>query len=258
MKTVSERLKHAREWKGWTQAQLAVAADVSTGTVGNIEAGLRQSKGSIPQIADALGVSYQWLANDKGEMLSPAKLLESEFSKQIHPLAQANQAQSAIESDSLKPILVWEHPDELPEGEYVFVPRLNIQLSTGHGREQIDVDLIKDKPQAFRADWIRELRLKPAGLASMRVTGDSMEPRLYSGDAVVVDTADTEVLDGKAYALWYDGGERIKRLFRLPGGGVRIVSDNRDKYPSIDLSADQCQHVRIIGRVRHVASTRGL
>lgn len=175
-----------------------------------------------------------------------------------HHQPQSNQAHVATESDSLKQILVWEHPDELPEGEYVFVPRLNVQLSTGHGREQIDVDLIKDKPQAFRADWIRELRLKPAGLASMRVTGDSMEPRLYSGDAVVVDTADTEVLDGKAYALWYDGGERIKRLFRLPGGGVRIVSDNRDKYPSIDLSADQCQHVRIIGRVRHVASTRGL
>jgi len=70
METIAARLKKAREWKGWKQSQLAVAADVSTGTIGNIEAGIRQAKGSIPQIADALGVSYQWLANGQGEMLA--------------------------------------------------------------------------------------------------------------------------------------------------------------------------------------------
>lgn len=68
MKTLAERLKYARDRKGWTQAQLALAADLSTGTVGNIEAGLRQAKGSIPQIAEALGVSYRWLATGAGEI----------------------------------------------------------------------------------------------------------------------------------------------------------------------------------------------
>lgn len=71
MKTIAERLKEARELKGWTQAQLAIAADVSTGTIGNIESGARKSKGSIPQIAKAMGVSYEWLANEVGPMLPP-------------------------------------------------------------------------------------------------------------------------------------------------------------------------------------------
>lgn len=62
MKTVADRLKYARGLKEWTQAQLAVAADVSTGTIGNIESGARQSKGSLPQIADALEVRHKWLA----------------------------------------------------------------------------------------------------------------------------------------------------------------------------------------------------
>lgn len=87
MKTIAERLRTAREWKGWKQAQLAVAADVSTGTIGNIEAGIRQSKGSIPQIADALGVDYKWLANGEGSMVND--------SKQNHPLALIDNAQAA-------------------------------------------------------------------------------------------------------------------------------------------------------------------
>lgn len=71
MKTIAERLKEARELKGWTQAQLAIAADVSTGTIGNIESGARQSKGSVPQIAKALGISYEWLANESGPRIIP-------------------------------------------------------------------------------------------------------------------------------------------------------------------------------------------
>lgn len=68
MKTIAERLLAARERKEWTQSQLAVAADVSQGTIGNIESGLRQSKGSLPQIAEALGVSHKWLATGQGTM----------------------------------------------------------------------------------------------------------------------------------------------------------------------------------------------
>lgn len=68
MKSIAERLRYARELKGWKQAQLAVAADVSQGTIGNIESGARQSRGSLPKIAKALGVSHDWLADGEGQM----------------------------------------------------------------------------------------------------------------------------------------------------------------------------------------------
>lgn len=68
MKTIAERLKYARGLKGWTQPQLAVAAGVSAGTIGNIESGTRQSKGSLPQIADTLGINLKWLANGQGDI----------------------------------------------------------------------------------------------------------------------------------------------------------------------------------------------
>ena len=69
MNKISDRLKEARSRRGWNQVQLALAAGVSPGTIGNIESGARQAKGSLPQIAKALGISHDWLANGEGEML---------------------------------------------------------------------------------------------------------------------------------------------------------------------------------------------
>lgn len=72
MKTVPERLKFARDLRGLSQAKLALLADVSTGTIGNIESEARKSKGSLPQIAEALNISHKWLASGTGEMELPA------------------------------------------------------------------------------------------------------------------------------------------------------------------------------------------
>lgn len=163
----------------------------------------------------------------------------------------------------IEPILSWEHEDDLPAGDYVQIPRFEVHLSAGGGDEQrnlfqMQIELLKSQPLAFRADWIRKKRLNPSKLASMQVVGDSMEDRLHDGDAIVIDTSQTEVSDGNVYALWYDGGERVKRLYRRPGGGLIIHSDNESKYPQLTLTPDEANHVRIIGRVVHVSGEGGL
>lgn len=157
----------------------------------------------------------------------------------------------------MAPILAWEHPDDLPPGDFIMVPRLDVHLSAGGGRDQVEIELIKDNPQAFRSEWIRLMKLKPNKLAAMRADGRSMEPTVHDGDSLLVDTSQTDVSDGKVYALWYDGGERVKRLFRLPGGGLRIKSDNPE-HGTIELGPDYSGHVRIIGRVVHRSGIGGL
>jgi hypothetical protein len=92
---------------------------------------------------------------------------------------------------------------------------------------QFNIEFNRGETLAFRTDWIRKMRLNPSKLVSMRVYGDSMEERLHDGDAVVIDTSQIEVLDGKVYALWYDGGERVKRLYRMPGGGLSSAATTR-------------------------------
>lgn len=172
-------------------------------------------------------------------------------------LAKDSDKTRAVSSPSMQPILAWEHEDDLPPGEFVMIPRLGVKLSAGNGNEQVEIEFVEKQPQAFRADWIRQKRFKPAKLASMTASGESMEPRIFDGDALVVDTAQQHVVDGKVYAIWYDGGERVKRLYRLPGGGLRIRSDN-PSYESIELTAEQQDLIRVIGRVVHIAGDGGL
>lgn len=69
MKKISDRLTHARAFRGFTQGTLAAAAGVSQGTIGNIESGSREGKQSLPAIAKALKINHDWLANGEGEML---------------------------------------------------------------------------------------------------------------------------------------------------------------------------------------------
>lgn len=63
---IAQRLLEARLSMKWTQGQLASAAGVSQGTIGNIESGLRKDPRELLAIASALGVSPDWLKTGKG------------------------------------------------------------------------------------------------------------------------------------------------------------------------------------------------
>lgn len=78
-----------------------------------------------------------------------------------------------------------------------------------------------------------------------------MEPRIHDGDSLLIDTAQRDIIDGKVYAMaWGDDQElKVKRLYKLPGGGLLIRSDNRERYPEISVDVAAKSTVSIIGRV---------
>lgn len=64
--TLAKRLVWARTRKDLTQEELAKKAGVSQGTIGNLEAGIRDTARKITSIARALDVDANWLADNKG------------------------------------------------------------------------------------------------------------------------------------------------------------------------------------------------
>ena len=150
MKTISERLRYARELKGWKQAQLAVAADVSQGTIGNIESGARQSRGSLPKIAKALGVSHDWLAEGEGEMLP---------------------AGSRSEPSNVVPAAIGTR--RVPLISYV---------QAGCWTEATDPAMVGDGFEYLLTD----LELSGSAFA-LQIEGESMLPQFKPGDRVIVD-----------------------------------------------------------------------
>jgi phage repressor protein C with HTH and peptisase S24 domain/transcriptional regulator with XRE-family HTH domain len=291
---LGKQIEHYRKKAGLTYEELEEWSGVASGTINALEKRDSSRSEKFPALARAFGLTVEQLADtSKSHPISlqrhyymtvpenwpgwPEGTRNMEYglplARQRHD-SQVREGATFIDSsvgmvaldhhkrvgrtaNGMQPILAWEHEEDLPPGEYVMVPRLSVHLSAGGGKEQVEILFEELQPQAFRADWIRKKRLKPSKLASMSADGDSMEDRIHDQDALVVDTSQVEVVDGKVYALWYDGGERVKRLFRLPGGGLRIVSDN-PKHPTIELDATHRGEVRIIGRVVHVAGEGGL
>lgn len=239
-RVIDRALRWAKE-RGWNQTEFAAAMDVAPANLTNWKAR------DMP--ADQYAKAARVLGRSMDELVAGGQ-------------ANVHTGESipayAVGRPSLAPIYAWQHEDDLPEGEFVFVPRLKVNLSAGHGRDQVEIEFVEAQPQAFRADWIRKEHLRPNKLASMYAAGDSMQPSIFDGDSLVIDTSQTEVLDGRVYALWYEGGERVKRLYRIPGGGLRIHSDNTADYPAIILDQDHVGHVRIIGRVVHRSGKGGL
>ncbi|MNJ68152.1 HTH-type transcriptional regulator PrtR [compost metagenome] len=85
----------------------------------------------------------------------------------------------------------------------------------------------------------------------MTVSGNSMEPVLPDGSTVGVNTGATSIIDGKMYAIDDAGQLRVKTLYRIPGGGIRLRSFNREDHPDEEYSAEQIasSDIRVIGKV---------
>ncbi|MCA8017766.1 XRE family transcriptional regulator [Burkholderia metallica] len=241
MDTLGSRVKDARLAAKLSQEALARQVGVSQGLIGQIESGKNQGSKYIAAIARALGVSADWLETGKGRR-------ERVGGKHTEP-----DMADGRESVSARPILAWDNEEELGDG-YVLIPRLDVKFSAGNGKIVWHVDE-KGQKQAFRRAWCVRLGINPEHAATIINEGQSMEPRLIDGDSLVVDYKATNIIDGKVYALAYQGELYVKRLFKMPGGGLTIRSDNPDKarFPDMIVAPDDMHHVEIIARVMGVS-----
>tara|TARA_Y100000766_G_scaffold255852_1_gene242204 strand:+ start:1507 stop:2214 length:708 start_codon:yes stop_codon:yes gene_type:complete len=141
----------------------------------------------------------------------------------------------------------WDSSTEVDEDEIEVPYYMDVELAAGVGGELVNE--IKGPKLRFSRSTLRSCGVQPEAAACVKVSGNSMEPRLYDGDVVGVNTYDKKIVDGKTYAINHDGLLRVKRLYRLPGGGIRINSMNTAEYPDEHYDADESRSITVIGRV---------
>ena len=108
------------------------------------------------------------------------------------------------------------------------VPRVRFKLSAGVSGYAVEPESGNGKPIYFRQDWFATHGYRPERLFAVRVAGASMEPTLWDGDLVVINTDSTEPRDGVAFAINYEGELVIKRL-RRDAGQWYATSDSADQ-----------------------------
>lgn len=173
--------------------------------------------------------------------------LAAVFGVDVNELINADLSKRA--TTAREPLRAYNYP--LDVEEFIPIRRVDFRVSAGVSGFALDY-LDGDAPRiAFRADWLALHGLDPAKLFAVTVSGRSMEPGLFEGDTVVIDTADTNAVDGRAMAANFDGEFVLKRLKRNAGQWW-LASDNPDKSRYPDKLCDE--RVTLVGRAIYRSS----
>ncbi|PIK77137.1 helix-turn-helix transcriptional regulator [Pseudomonas sp. 382] len=249
---LSLRIKAARSHANLTQSQLAEKVGIAQTAISQLESGKTQRSTYLFQIAEACGVSATWLVTGMGGMLiSDAQPHDADMERQFKEGYEEgfNEVNSAGVAAGLDPISLWDDDTPLDDDE-VEIPFLReVELSAGSGRTVIERS--STAKLRFGKRSLRAHNVQFDQAVCVVVSGNSMEPVLPDGSTVGVNVGQTQIVDGKMYAIKHDGQLRVKVLYRVPGGGVRFRSFNQSEHPDETYTAEEMaeKSIEIIGRV---------
>ncbi|KPJ75894.1 MAG: transcriptional regulator [Deltaproteobacteria bacterium SG8_13] len=146
-----------------------------------------------------------------------------------------------LESGKGEPYL---KPPQIEEEEFKHIPKVKARLSAGGGSFEIGSEI--EGYYAFRNEWLR-VKGSPERMVLMDIFGNSMEPELKDGDAVLIDESQKDIIAGAIFAVGVEDTILVKRIEKHPSKLV-LRSDNKD-YAPIFLEGPECESVRIIGKV---------
>lgn len=138
--------------------------------------------------------------------------------------------------------------------EYVLIPAYDIEVSAGHGMFS-DGSIKPDRFLAFRKRWVKARGFDVKYLVVLFARGDSMEPTIVNGAAIVLNLLKNHAMDGKIYVVRISDRLWVKRIQWTPDGGLRLISDNKEVYDPFDIARPDLEHmdIEIIGEVIHTS-----
>jgi phage repressor protein C with HTH and peptisase S24 domain len=199
------------------------------------------------QLANRLNKSPQVLNNWESRGMSKAGILLASKLLGIDPRAIEGDDGFYFDSTPVTSI-------DVNNEDYPNIKRVSLKLSAGITGFGVEMDLEDKTPIVMQKEWFSKKGYLPEKLLAVKVSGQSMEPGLYDGDTVVINTNDVKPTDGVVYAVNYEGELLIKRLVRDTGLWW-LSSDNPDqrRFPRKECAGDSCI---VIGRIVHKQSER--
>ena len=135
--------------------------------------------------------------------------------------------------------------------DLVFVKQYGVEVGGGRGviAEYERVVAVR----AFSGSWIKaEFDAEADDLFIVTVRGDSMAGVVNHGDIILVDRRDTAATTEDVYVVRVDGQAFIKNLQRLPGGIIKVWSENERVAGPFEVKEDDIgagTDFEILGRV---------
>lgn len=208
----------------WLATKSHVAHSLLRKYVAGSEPGLEK----LVRIADALGVTVEWLATGRGSM-------------------KGSEDRSVAVVDAEGGAIVGHRLSQELGSEFTLLPRYEVRAAAGGAGAIISENVVDYL--AFKTEWIvQRLRRNPATLFLFEIMGDSMENTFHDGDLVLADGAISSIRDNAVYALGVDDTVIAKRLQRRATGNIVVKSDN-PRYEPDELTPHEASQLRILGQV---------
>lgn len=212
------------------------------------------------QFAEKIGMSYNLLSQYIGKNPKKnigddtAEKIENAFSKPKGFLDQANQLNS-IKDQHFQIVDTWDSETPLGDDEVEIPYFEDFSFACGSGSigEALESETSKLR---MSKSVLRNLTIDKKNAVATRASGDSMNPTIKDGDTIHIDLGRKTIKDGKIFAICHGDLFYAKRLYNLPLGGVRIVSDNSAEFPEMRITAQEIidQKFEIIGWIWQISS----
>lgn len=227
METLGSRIKRLRKQKGFSQKQLAEECGWSSQSrIGNYESDLREPNlTDLTLLAPALGVSVaELISGTNSQQLVPALV-----NLDPHILTWAPKKAGSV----VRPI----GPTKEGVVPVVGTAKLGmdgyfeaLDFPVGHGDGYLHI--YSDDPNAY----------------GLRVIGDSMHPRIKSGEYVLIEPNKIYITGDEVMVQTHDGRSMIKEFIYLRDGVYRFDSVNQDHSP-LHLDQNEVSKVHLVGGI---------
>lgn len=196
----------------------------------------RINKEHVAVIAEMTGYDLNWLITGKGDKF-----------KSMSSLLPISPIENRIESNAAwyGEFDLWDEHTPLREDEVALPFFREVQLSAGKGITEVQEN--HGSKLRFAKSTLKRQGINASCAACVIVSGNSMEPVLPDGSTIGIDTSKTDIINGKMYAIDHDGHLRVKMIYNLPGGGIRLRSFNAEEWP--DEAYRDTHNIRILGQV---------
>ena len=131
--------------------------------------------------------------------------------------------------------------DAIPIGKMMLVPVVGV-VRAGYGGFAFESDM---GTETVDASVMRGYN--PDDFFYLKVKGDSMEPRLYEGDLVLV-RRQTSVDSGSYSVVTIDDEEGVVKIVEYDKDSISLISQNHNYPPRVFRGAD-VERIRVIGKV---------
>lgn len=241
MNEPKDRIDELMKAQGINRAQIMTALDISKGTISNWLIGR-----NVPSGDNLVALAHE-LRSSPDYILSGCERV---------PVAKTRAIQfggSTIDLDDSTQVSTWDDDTPVDDDEIAapFYTEAQLAAGNGHAAEDGKVRILR-----FSRETLRREGIEPENVVAIKVRGNSMEPDIPDGATVAIDRGDKSVRDGKEYAVVTGELARIKRVYRLRNGGLRLHSINESEHPDEIIEPHEMDDVRIVGKVFWVASLR--